>query len=128
MPAMSHTLRDERGFTLPELLVAMTLTLVVLFATLQTLDVFSSNVAEQTRITDANDQVRSTMARAVADLRGASAVLRGRRRTWSTRCRRRRRPTASSGYASTTTCMQALKRCPACRCRPLPAPAQRSQI
>ena len=48
----------EEGFTLVELLVAMTLSLIVLFATLQSFDVFTSNASQQTRATDANDQVR----------------------------------------------------------------------
>lgn len=75
MPMLSHIRSSENGFTLVELLVAMTLSLIVLFATLQSLDAFSSNAAHQTRVTDANDQVRSTMDRTVADLRGASFVL-----------------------------------------------------
>lgn len=76
MPAITHIRRNENGFTLVELLVAMMISLVVLFATLQSLDAFSSNAAHQTRVTDANDQVRSAMDRTVADLRGASAILR----------------------------------------------------
>lgn len=74
MPATTHICANEEGFTLVELLVAMTLSIIVLFATLDTFDAFSSNVAHQTRITDANDQVRSAMDRTVADLRGASSI------------------------------------------------------
>lgn len=66
----------EDGFTLVELLVAITLSMVVLLATLQSFDLFTSNAAHQTRVTDANDQVRSTMDRVVRDLRGASAIVR----------------------------------------------------
>lgn len=66
----------EDGFTLVEILVAMTVSLAVLLATLQSFDLFTSNAATQTRVTDANDQVRSTMDRTVRDLRGASVVLR----------------------------------------------------
>lgn len=66
----------EDGFTLVELLTAMALSLIVLFATLQSLDVFSSNAAHQTRVTDANEQVRMTMDRVTRDLRGASAIVR----------------------------------------------------
>jgi|GEM_PF-2134541 len=76
MAALAHTARGEDGFTLIELLVAMTITVILMLATFQTLDVFSSNAVQQTRVTDANDQVRSTMDHAVADLRGASVILR----------------------------------------------------
>lgn len=65
----------EAGFTLVEILVAMSLTIVVGFAALQGLDLFTSNAAHQTRVTDANDQVRTRMDRTVRDLRGASRVL-----------------------------------------------------
>ncbi|MEJ7786282.1 MAG: prepilin-type N-terminal cleavage/methylation domain-containing protein [Solirubrobacteraceae bacterium] len=75
MPATTHIRGGEDGFTLVELLVAMTISLIVLFATLQSLDAFTSNAAHQTRVTDANDQVRSAMDRTVADLRGASAIV-----------------------------------------------------
>lgn len=71
-----HVLRDESGFTLVEILVALGISLVVLLATLQTLDAFSWNAAHQTRVTDANEQVRATMDRTVRDLRGASVVVR----------------------------------------------------
>ena len=47
---------------------------IVLFATLTTLDTFSSNAARQTRVTDANDQVRAAMDRVVADLRQAATI------------------------------------------------------
>jgi len=70
------TLRGEAGFTLVELLIAMGISLIVLLATLQSLDVFTSNAAQQTRQTDANEQVRSVMDSTVADLRGAAALLR----------------------------------------------------
>ena len=78
-PAHLHShdpLRDEAGFTLVELLVGMVLTVIVLFATLQSFDGFTSGAAHQTRLTDANDQVRRTMDRTVADLRGASVIVR----------------------------------------------------
>ena len=66
----------EDGFTLVDLLVAITISMVVLLATLQSFDLFTSNAAHHTRVTDANDQVRSTMDRVVRDLRGASAIVR----------------------------------------------------
>ena len=76
MPAMGQTGHGEDGFTLIELLVAMTVSLVVLFAVLQSFDLFTSNAAHQTRLTDANDQVRRTMDGTVRDLRGASQIVR----------------------------------------------------
>jgi prepilin-type N-terminal cleavage/methylation domain-containing protein len=71
---MRDLIHQEAGFTLIELLVAMGLSLVVLLATLQSLDAFSSEAAHQTRVTEANDQVRATMDRVVRDLRGASVI------------------------------------------------------
>ena len=71
------TLRErEDGFTLVELIVAMGISLIVLLATLLTFDAFTRNAAHQTRVTDASDQVRRTMDHTVADLRGASVILR----------------------------------------------------
>jgi prepilin-type N-terminal cleavage/methylation domain-containing protein len=67
-------LADEAGFTLVELLVAMTLSLIVLFALLQTFDAFSTSAARQTRVTDASDQVRRTMDSVVHDLRQAQTI------------------------------------------------------
>jgi len=66
--------RREAGFTLVELLVAMVISLVVIFAVLTTLDTFSRNAAQQTRVTDANDQVRAMMDRVVTDLRQAATI------------------------------------------------------
>ena len=72
---MRDLAHQEDGFTLIEVLVAMSLSIIVLFATLQSLDAFTSEAAKQTRVTDANEQVRSRMDRVVADLRGASVIL-----------------------------------------------------
>jgi len=74
---MREITHQEDGFTLVELLVAMSLSLIVLFAVLQSLDGFTSEAAKQTRVTDANDQVRRTMERVVNDLRGASVLVTG---------------------------------------------------
>jgi hypothetical protein len=52
----------------------MAISVVVLLATLTTLDTFSSNASRQTRVTDANDQVRAAMDRVVADLRQAATI------------------------------------------------------
>ena len=73
-PPDTSPLRAEAGFTLVELLVAMALSAIVLFATLTTLDTFSSNASRQSRVSDANDQVRSTMDRVVSDLRQAATM------------------------------------------------------
>jgi type II secretory pathway pseudopilin PulG len=67
-------LRQESGFTTVELLTALAMLLVVLVAVLVTLDGFTANAGRQTRITDANDHVRKTMDRVVADLRQAATV------------------------------------------------------
>ena len=71
--------RDD-GFTLVELLVGITISLIVLLATLTSLDAFSSNASHQTRVTDANGQVRQVMDRTVSDLRGASLILKAEER------------------------------------------------
>lgn len=69
-------LHGEDGFTLAELLVVTVISGLLLFATLQTLDGFSSNASRQTRLMDASDQARTTMERIVRDLRQASVVTR----------------------------------------------------
>lgn len=75
MPSNADIRRRDDGFTLVELLVAITISLVVLLATLSSFDAFSSNAAQQTRATDGNSQVRSIMDRTVRDLRSASVIL-----------------------------------------------------
>src|SRR5688572_28235076 len=76
MTTIADIRRRDEGFTLVELLVGITVSLIVLLATLTSLDAFSSNAAHQTRVTDANGQVRQVMDRTVTDLRGASLILR----------------------------------------------------
>jgi prepilin-type N-terminal cleavage/methylation domain-containing protein len=76
MTQLTHIRRSEDGFTLVEILVAVTLSLIILFATLQSLDAFTTSAAHQTKVTDANAQVRATMDRTVNDLRGASTIRR----------------------------------------------------
>lgn len=76
MSTLAKLRRQDDGFTLVEVLVGMTIAIIVLFATLQSLDLFTSNANQQTRVTDANDQVRRTMDRTVRDLRGASLIVR----------------------------------------------------
>lgn len=69
----------EAGFTLVELVVAMAISFLVLAAILTTLDTFSRNAARQTRVTDANDQVRGVIDRIVSDLRQAATIEVARR-------------------------------------------------
>lgn len=73
-PPHSQRLSGEAGFTLVEVLVAMTIAVFVLFGILQVLDSFSSSAARQTKITDANAQTRVAMDRIVRDLRQARTV------------------------------------------------------
>jgi prepilin-type N-terminal cleavage/methylation domain-containing protein len=69
-------LRDERGFSLVELMMAMTISIVLLLATLQALDTFGSTSARESRVSDANDQARRTMDRIVHDIRNGAGVVR----------------------------------------------------
>jgi prepilin-type N-terminal cleavage/methylation domain-containing protein len=72
-PRRPHRLAAEAGFTLTELLVAMTVSVVVLLAALGALDAFNSGVAENTRLTDASDEARRDIASIVGVLREAGA-------------------------------------------------------
>jgi prepilin-type N-terminal cleavage/methylation domain-containing protein len=72
-PRRGHRLAAEDGFTLTELLVTMTISVVVLLATLGTLDAFNSGVAENNRLTDATDTARRQVASMVGLLRDAGA-------------------------------------------------------
>lgn len=64
-------LRDESGFQLIELLVAMTLSVVVLFAVLGAFDTFQSNTDSSSRRIDAQDSGRRDINRVVQMLREA---------------------------------------------------------
>ena len=66
-----RTLRDERGFTLVELLVTMTVGLVVLFAILGASEIFSKSVTTASNATGAQDSARTTVRSMVATLRQA---------------------------------------------------------
>jgi len=72
--ATNRLLRNEDGFTLVEMLVVMVLGLLVTFAVLTTFENFATSASRQTRVTDANGQVRNIMDRIVADLRQAATV------------------------------------------------------
>lgn len=73
----SHTLiprvRDERGFTLVELLVAMSVGLVILFATLTAFEAFNRGTESNSRLTDAEDRSRRDVSNIVRILRDAGA-------------------------------------------------------
>lgn len=70
----TRRLRSEAGFTFVELCLVMTLSTVILIGILGVFDSFTSNAARQTRITDANDQVRKAMDRIVSDVRQAQTI------------------------------------------------------
>jgi Tfp pilus assembly protein PilW len=64
----------QEGFTLIELMVGILISIIVILATFQSLDVFSKSTKRQTTATDASDQIRTLMERTVRDLRGAAAI------------------------------------------------------
>jgi Tfp pilus assembly protein PilW len=66
----------DDGFMLVELLVAMTISTILLLATLMTFDTFSSHQARESRVIDAGDSARRTMDRIVQDLRNSAVILR----------------------------------------------------
>ena len=74
MTASDNPLRNEAGFTLVEMMAVMVLGMLVAFAVFTTFENFASNASRQTRVTDANSQVRNIMDRVVADLRQAASV------------------------------------------------------
>ncbi len=66
-------LRAQDGFTLPELLTAMTLFLVILGATLTTFDSFVTRAATNTKLNDAADQARTSMDRLARQVRNLAS-------------------------------------------------------
>ncbi len=68
-----HRLGCEDGFSLAELVVAMTLSLIVLFAVLGAFDAFNGGVAANNRLTAAQDTARREVAAMVRILRDAGA-------------------------------------------------------
>lgn len=67
-------MRRAEGFTLVELLLASTLMLIVLFATLMTMDGFIKNNARTTKQVTSIDNARNAMSRLTRDLRDATAA------------------------------------------------------
>jgi Tfp pilus assembly protein PilW len=67
----SVTHASEDGFTLVELLVAMTLGIVVLLATLQAGDLLRTGQQKSSRLTDAQEQSRAVMRTMTTELRQA---------------------------------------------------------
>jgi type II secretory pathway pseudopilin PulG len=72
-PRRAHRLANEDGFTLTELLVAMTVSIIILLATLGALDAFNNGVAVNNRLTDAGDTARREVAEMVRVLRDGGA-------------------------------------------------------
>jgi len=66
-------LGEQAGFTLPELLTAMTVFIVVLGATLTSFDGFVARSSTNTKLNDAADQARSSMERMASQLRNLAS-------------------------------------------------------
>jgi prepilin-type N-terminal cleavage/methylation domain-containing protein len=66
---VSRDRSQERGWTLIELLIAMTLMLIVLSATLTSFNAFSNNTKRNTNFNDEQDQVRTTLDQIVRQAR-----------------------------------------------------------
>jgi prepilin-type N-terminal cleavage/methylation domain-containing protein len=64
-----RALADDRGFTLPELLIGMTLAMVVLFAAFQTLDTVIGTTGKVQRRVEAGQRGRAAMDDVVRQLR-----------------------------------------------------------
>lgn len=67
-------LHDERGMSLVELLITMTISIVILFSVLQVADVFSAGSTASNKRTDAEDRMRTEMGTFVRNLRQAPPV------------------------------------------------------
>lgn len=70
---MSGVRADERGFTLPELLITMTTMLVVVFAMLTTFDVAVRGSSEAAARTDAQDAARTSLDGVARQLRNLAS-------------------------------------------------------
>lgn len=71
--SLTRTVSDERGFTLVELMTAMTIGLLIAFATLTAFDAFNRGAAANNRVTDAEDRGRRDVMNMVQILRDAGA-------------------------------------------------------
>ena len=69
----ARRLRDERGFTVVELMTAMTIMLLIAFAGLTAFEAFDRGAARNSRLTDAEDNSRRNVATMVRILRDAGA-------------------------------------------------------
>jgi prepilin-type N-terminal cleavage/methylation domain-containing protein len=70
---MRAMLRDESGFTLPELLVSMILMTIILSATLGALDVFGNTTTRDQKLIEAQDKARLSLDQMSREMRNASA-------------------------------------------------------
>lgn len=70
-PHHRPALRDERGFTLVEVMVTVALSMVVLFAILGAAEIFGKSATTLDRSTAAQDSARTTMRKMVATMRQA---------------------------------------------------------
>lgn len=70
---MTARLAGEDGFTLVELLCAMTIMLILIFGALMAFDSFNRGAASANRMTDAQDRARRDVNRIVGVLRNAGA-------------------------------------------------------
>jgi prepilin-type N-terminal cleavage/methylation domain-containing protein len=68
-------MRRQHGFTLMEVLVAMTLSMVVFGATLSLLEVYTRQSTRNTRLNDAQDQARIAIDRIIRQLRNISSPI-----------------------------------------------------
>lgn len=71
---LAARLRAQDGVSLVEQLIVMAVSLVVLFAVLDTAENFTSSSAANTRLTDAEDRMRTEMATLATDLRQAPPI------------------------------------------------------
>ena len=70
---MSRLVREENGFTLVELLIVCVVMLVVLGATLTTLNSFQSNAETNARVNDSQDEARRATDQLARDLRNLAS-------------------------------------------------------
>jgi type II secretory pathway component PulJ len=74
LAAIRHRLADDRGYTLVELLMAASLMIVVLSASLLTFELFLTNQSAATSRFDAQDRARTALDRLARDLRNVTGA------------------------------------------------------